>query len=60
MKRWHIEGIVNVADASRNKLVIPKIDNQLSLLSGYRSRVCRESILLSGLRKLIGGLLHYL
>lgn len=60
MKRWHIEGIVNIANTSRHKLAVPRGDSRLTTLASYRTRAYKESLVLGIFRKAIGGLLRHL
>ncbi len=59
MKRWHIEGIVSTVNTSGHKLAVPPVDSRLTTLASYRSRACKERVVLVIFRKVIGGLLRF-
>lgn len=59
MKRWHIEGIVSIVNTSNHKLAVPRVDSRLTTLASYKTRACKEGIVLVVFRKIVGGLLRY-
>lgn len=58
MKRWHMEGIVNVANTTNHKLALPDTGRSFMQLTEYQKRVHREPLLVKYLRYVIGQFLR--
>lgn len=60
MKRWHMEGIVNIGTSYGQRLVVPDEDQMYGRIRGYVSTRRKENALIGLLRQFAGWLLSFI